>query len=101
MKKILINTISIVTLLFMVSCQEDTKSFGPLDPPENLQVNVEIYGVSPTTPNGDGSGLVKFTATADNAISYKYVFSDGTSANAPSGIFEKRFTQTGWLEPLR
>ncbi len=79
----------------MVSCQEDTKSFGPLDPPENLQVNVEIYGVSPTTPNGDGSGLVKFTATADNAISYKYVFSDGTSANAPSGIFEKRFTQTG------
>ena len=95
MKKILLNTISIVTLLFMVSCQEDTKSFGPLDPPENLQVNVEIYGVSPTTPNGDGSGLVKFTATADNAISYKYVFSDGTSANAPSGIFEKRFTQTG------
>jgi len=95
MKKILFNTISIVTLLFMVSCQEDTKSFGPLDPPENLQVNVEIYGVSPTTINGDGSGLVKFTATADNAISYKYVFSDGTSANAPSGIFEKRFTQTG------
>ena len=95
MKKILINTISIVTLLFMVSCQEDTKSFGPLDPPENLQVAAEIYGVSPTNPNGDGSGLVKFTATADNAISYKYVFSDGTSQNAPSGIFEKRFTQTG------
>jgi len=95
MKKILLNTISIVTLLFMVSCQEDTKSFGPLDPPANLQVNVEIYGVSPTTPNGDGSGLVKFTATADNAISYKYIFSDGTSQNAPSGVFEKRFTQTG------
>ena len=95
MKKIILNTISIVTLLFMVSCQEDTKSFGPLDPPENLQVAAEIYGVSPTNPNGDGSGLVKFTATADNAISYKYVFSDGTSQNSPSGIFEKRFTQTG------
>jgi hypothetical protein len=33
--------------------------------------------------------LVKFTATADNAISYKFVFPDGTSSNAPSGVLEK------------
>jgi hypothetical protein len=32
--------------------------------------------------------LVKFTATADNAISYKFVFPDGTSSNAPSGVLE-------------
>jgi hypothetical protein len=31
--------------------------------------------------------LVKLnTATADNAISYKFVFPDGTSSNAPSGF---------------
>jgi hypothetical protein len=40
-------------------------------------------------PNGDGSGKVKFTATADDAISYKFVFPDGTSSNAPSGILNK------------
>jgi hypothetical protein len=31
---------------------------------------------------------LKLTATADNAISYKFVFPDGTSSNAPSGVLE-------------
>jgi len=94
MKK-LINIVSILTILFMVSCQEDDKSFGDLKTPTNLYVVVDIVGQNDAFPDGDGSGMVKFTATADNAISYKYVFSDGTSANSPSGIYEKRFTQTG------
>jgi hypothetical protein len=78
-----------------VNCQEDDASFGDIKSPTNLQVTAEVIGKTATEPFGDGSGVVKFTTTADNAISYKYVFSDGTSQNAPSGIFEKRFTQTG------
>lgn len=94
MKKI-INLVSILALLFMVGCQEDDKSFGDLNAPTNLIVTADIIGQSPANPNGDGSGKVKFSATATNAISYKYIFSDGTSVNSPSGIYEKRFTLTG------
>ena len=94
MKKI-INILSILTLFLMVGCQEDEKSFGDINAPTNLQVTADIVGKTADLPFGDGSGVVKFTTTADNAISYKYVFSDGTSANSPSGIYEKRFTQTG------
>ncbi len=95
MKKILMNTITILTLLLMVNCAKDDYSFGDLIGPTNLNVNYEIVGKTTATPDGDGTGVVKFTVTADDAISYKYVFTDGTSENSPSGVFEKRFTTTG------
>nr|WP_315183084.1 family 16 glycosylhydrolase [uncultured Flavobacterium sp.] len=93
MKKIIINIVSIFALLLMVNCQEDNFSFGSIDTPTNLEVTVEIVGKTAEFPDGDGSGKIKFTSSADNAISYKYIFSDGTSENAPSGILEKRFTK--------
>ncbi|WP_395043900.1 family 16 glycosylhydrolase [Flavobacterium sp.] len=95
MKKINNYILLFASLLLFVNCQEDDASFGDIKSPTNLQVTAEVIGKTATEPFGDGSGVVKFTTTADNAISYKYVFSDGTSQNAPSGIFEKRFTQTG------
>ncbi|WP_338647976.1 family 16 glycosylhydrolase [Flavobacterium sp. KS-LB2] len=95
MKKIIINIVSVFVLLLMVNCQEDNLAFGVLDTPTNLQVTAEIIGKSTAFPNGDGSGKVKFTSTADNAISYKYIFSDGTSKNSPSGIFENTFATPG------
>ena len=66
-----------------------------IDTPSNLKVTAEIIGKTALAPNGDGSGKIKFTTVADNAISYKYVFSDGTSTNAPSGNFVKTFTKPG------
>jgi hypothetical protein len=95
MKKIIINTISIFILLLMVNCSKDDFTFGSLQAPTNLQVGVEVIGKTAANPNGDGSGKVKFTATADDAISYKFVFPDGTSSNAPSGILDKLFTKVG------
>ena len=86
MKKIIINIVSIFALLLMVNCQEDNFSFGSIDTPTNLEVTVEIVGKTAEFPDGDGSGKIKFTSSADNAISYKYIFSDGTSENVPSGI---------------
>lgn len=94
MKKHLILVFAAVQLL-IVGCSIDKESFGDLKTPTNLQVTAEVIGKTTAAPFGDGSGMVKFTSTADNATSYKYIFSDGTSANAPSGIYEKRFTQTG------
>jgi beta-glucanase (GH16 family) len=95
MKKIL-NIVSLITLFFMASCQEDINTFGDIDTPSNFVVTAQILGQNNTTdPNGDGSGKVLFTAKANNAISYRYIFGDGSSDNSPSGIYEKRYNLTG------
>lgn len=94
-KKIIIKIVSLFTILLMMGCQKDDFTFGAIDSPSNLKVTAEIIGKTTADPTGDGSGTVKFTATADNAISYKYVYTDGTTDNAPSGITTKRFTKTG------
>ncbi|WP_130735217.1 family 16 glycosylhydrolase [Flavobacterium sp. J27] len=84
-----------LTLILTFSCQEEDKSFGDINAPTNLVIQAEIQGQDSSNPYGDGSGIVTFTAHANNAISYKFVFSDGTSQNAPNGTYKKRFTQTG------
>ena len=98
MKTIVNNILVALSLLLVFSCQEEDNVFGDLSAPTNLNVQANIVGLGTTTPNGDGSGVVNFVATATNAISYKYVFSDGTTANAPSGQLQKRFTQPGTNE---
>ncbi len=82
-------------LLLAISCQNDDYSFGDLSAPSNIKVTAALVGKTADDPFGDGSGKVKLIATADNAVSFKYTFSDGTSANAPGGHFEKTFTKTG------
>lgn len=85
----------ILFALVLSNCQESDLGFGDINSPTNLQVDVVVQGQDAANPNGDGSGLVTLTATADNAISYKYVFSDGSEKNQPSGIYQKRFTKPG------
>lgn len=79
----------------MAGCQKDDFTFGAIDAPANLKITAEIVGKTADAPYGDGSGMVKLVGTADNAISYKYTFSDGTTENSPAGKFTKRFTKTG------
>jgi hypothetical protein len=96
MKNNIFKSILFMILPFiLINCQADEASFGAIETPSNLQVTATIVGQSTAEPFGDGSGLVRFTATADHAISFKYIFGDGTNQNAPSGIFEKRYTQNG------
>lgn len=80
--------------LFVAGCQEDDKTFGSLDAPSNIKVTYEIMGKSAENPYGDGSGAVKFTATADNAVSFKYIFIDETKVTS-GGIYTKRFNKNG------
>ncbi|NBC08856.1 MAG: family 16 glycosylhydrolase [Bacteroidetes bacterium] len=81
--------------LFIWSCEKEDNEFGEVTEPSGLDVMALVVGANDANPEGDGSGLVNFTATADNAITYKYVFSDGTTEIAPTGELEKRFTQVG------
>ncbi|TPD72195.1 glycoside hydrolase family 16 protein [Flavobacterium microcysteis] len=96
MKNILKNIGKLALLLFIVNgCQDDDKTFGSLDAPKNIELTYEIVGKDAAHPDGDGSGKVILKATADNAVSFKYLFSDGTNQNAPGGVYTKTFTRNG------
>ncbi len=96
MKKHLKNITKFLLLLVLVSsCQEDDKTFGGVITPTNLVITAEIVGQDTENPDGDGTGNVNLVAKADNATSYKYFFSDGSSVNAPGGELTKRFAKNG------
>lgn len=75
-------------------CQENDYSFGDIITPSNIQITAEIVGADANNPNGDGSGVVNFTTTADNAVSYKYVF-DGVETVSLSGKNTISFSTIG------
>jgi beta-glucanase (GH16 family) len=95
MKNLFLKSLFFATLLLIIGCQEDDYSFGDITAPTNLTINFDIEGQSAEFPDGDGSGLVTFNATAENAISYKFIFSDGTNFLTTSGTYLKRFSQNG------
>ncbi|MGC4039461.1 MAG: glycoside hydrolase family 16 protein [Flavobacterium sp.] len=67
---------------------------GGDDTPANLIINYDVVGTSASNPNGDGTGKVNFSVSADNATSYKILI-EGTTINSTTGIFSYTFTQTG------
>ena len=81
--------------LLCFTCGQEEYAFGDITAPQNLTLEATIIGQTSDAPFGDGSGQVVFTASADNAITYRYVFSDGSEESAPSGSFTKRFNQVG------
>tara|TARA_B110000503_G_scaffold117144_1_gene176843 strand:- start:3273 stop:4952 length:1680 start_codon:yes stop_codon:yes gene_type:complete len=90
--------ISLAVLVFssVLSCQKEDQEFGAIVTPTNLAINFEIVGQDSANPNGDGTGSVNFTATADNAIAYRFNFGDNTgNIVAPSGMSAHRFNQAG------
>lgn len=91
-KKLYIILLSISTMFY--SCQEDDYSFGDITTPSNIQITAEVLGVDANNPNGDGSGEVKFTVTADNALAYKFVY-DGTEYPTLSGEQNIIFSKLG------
>lgn len=95
MIKNLSKLVAAVVLLLVAGCQDDDNSFGAINAPANLELGYTIVGQSTENPNGDGSGNVDLTAHADNAITYKFIYPDGTSTTTPSGHLTKRFTNTG------
>ncbi|MEJ2584139.1 MAG: PKD domain-containing protein, partial [Robiginitalea sp.] len=77
----------LMIFLSLAACQEEEPDLTAPVTPTNLVVNSEI--------SQDGSGIVVFTATAENALNYKYFFSDGSTALSTGEPVTKRFTQTG------
>lgn len=93
-------TYKLVIFLSMVllfnSCQDDNLELGDLIAPTNIDVQV-LYADGDTfvaTGPGDGTGVVKLEASADNAISYQFVYNGGTKS-APAGKETYTFTNLG------
>ena len=80
--------------LWFGGCQEDDFSVGEIIAPSNIRVTADIVGADTDNPNGDGSGTVIFTANADNAISYQFVYNGQTDAS-PMGTKTYNFSKTG------
>ena len=86
-------------MLTLSACQKDQHDLGDLKAPSNLVVSFTIVGADAENPNGDGSGLVEFKATASDAISFYFDFNDGKDKKvAPDGTYTNRFSTPGLNE---
>ena len=70
MKTIKYLSVLFLSLLVFTACEEDEHDFGPITSPSNVQVTVDIAGADDVNVNGDGTGFVTFTATANGALAY-------------------------------
>ncbi|SHF08846.1 Glycosyl hydrolases family 16 [Mariniphaga anaerophila] len=82
--------------LVFTGCEEKNYELGELVTPSNVEVTFEVVGVDEENPYGDGSGIVNFVATADNEITFNYLFGDGKDNKvAPDGKTSHRFSRPG------
>jgi len=89
-----------ISFIALTSCDIDSFSeeeqyiLGELNAPTGLTLSSEIVGVSNDKPNGDGSGTVHFTASAEKALSYKFIYGD-KEIMAPDGRATINFAING------
>jgi hypothetical protein len=83
-----------LALLFS-SCQDDDIAVGDIVTPSNIQITAKyIDDGAESAPPGLGSGNVEFAATADNVISFQYVY-NGSTTSAPGGKQSYAFAVLG------
>ena len=87
--------VSLFALLLFVNCQDDDNSFGTIEAPSNLQIDFTIVNADAENEFGDGSGLVNFEATADNAINFKFFFGDNNVVNETNGATSHGYALNG------
>jgi hypothetical protein len=80
--------LAIISIAFIGgSCKKTGDNGTAQTAPSNLTVTA--------VPTTDGSGMVAFTATATNAVSYDYEFGNGVVATIPSGVTNFKYTLAG------
>lgn len=82
-------------LLLLSSCKKEEFSFGAFKTPTNLTLSTTIAGVDASNPNGNGTGSVVINAAAEQALTYKIDYGDGSFAMVPSGSITKKYTSPG------
>lgn len=80
--------IAIALVFFVVSCEKKTTEPAVQNKvPTNLVINATV--------SNDASGKVTFSATADNAVTYKFELGNGDVMVEPSGIANYKYTENG------
>jgi hypothetical protein len=91
--------IGIAALIIIVfACKKQDYSIGDLTAPSNVTITTIVVGQDATHPDGDGSGEVKITITADNALAYKVDYDASNSEAyviAPTGTVTAKYTVQG------
>ena len=96
MKKInlLLKTILAFTVLTFVGCEKEEYKLGEIKAPSAISISAEIVGADADNPNGDGTGVVHFTATGSDVITWKFIH-NGVERMVPSGKTTYAFSQLG------
>lgn len=99
MKNIFKAFFGLATLIMVFSaCNKQDYNLGDLTAPSNIVITAQVVGQNATNPNGDGSGNVNITVTADNALSYKVDYDANTALDLvylPKGTTTKKYTTLG------
>ena len=85
MKKnnLLLKTIFAFTLLVFIGCEKEEYTLGAITAPSGISITAEIVGADADNPNGDGTGVVHFTATGSDVITWKFI-QNGVERMVPS-----------------
>lgn len=83
-----------LALAILAGCEDEKYAFGDVIAPTNLVITADILGADAANPNGDGSGTVKLKATANDAITYQFVY-DGETTVSANGTNTYDFSITG------
>ncbi len=91
------------TLLFaaaigIAGCEKPDYEFGSIKTPTDLDITTEVAGADAANPDGNGTGNVVITTTANNAITYNIDFGDGTTRVVPSGKINYKYSRPGTYE---
>ena len=89
------NFIHITCFLLFLPIACSSGDAAPNTAVTNLAVEVTLVGADDQNPNGDGSGVVKVTATANNATRYAFRFDNGDLQDSSSGTMEHVFSEVG------
>lgn len=63
--------------------------------PTNLVLSIDVIGVDSNNPDGDGSGVIRCTATATGAIKYGFKFEGVTEIEDEDGTLEYSLSSQG------
>lgn len=97
MKNIINRKLFLYLLLISVgvSCAEEDYDIGEIVVPSGLDVSTEIVGKTAEMPYGAGDGTVNFLASAENAMTYKFIYGDGFEEVSYDGTTTHNFTTNG------
>lgn len=93
-----IGVLFLMGVITIISCKKEEYSFGTLKSPSGLTITTDITGVNATNPDGDGSGQVKVTVAATDALTYKIDFGDGVFKMVPGGEITYKYNSPGTFD---